>query len=235
MPWLANAWVLRARRLGRHAGVNRLLARLLYGRGYERRFDAALASTMREGDVVWDVGANVGHYARQFAERVGDRGRVVAFEPMPENLARLQAHVLGCRNVSIVPVGLGSHDAVQVFVQGEDGLGATSRMLDQGRSAAVGTRAFEVTVRRGDGCLLDGFPVPNIMKIDVEGFELEVLDGMPAVLADPALRAIGVEVHFAVLDERGLPGAARRLEATLRAHGFRLQWCDASHVLATRG
>src|SRR5208337_2172509 len=78
-----------------------------------------------------------------------------------------------------------------------------------------------VRIIRGDE--YDG-PRPNVMKIDVEGFEEEVLTGMPRVLADPRLRAIFLEVHFALLEQRGKTTAPLRIERTLREYKFRTKW-----------
>lgn len=73
-----------------------------------------------------------------------------------------------------------------------------------------------------------------MVKIDVEGFELDVLKGMSGLLADPALRAIFVEVHFLALANRGLHTAPADMIALLRAAGFEIQWIDPSHFGATR-
>lgn len=92
-----------------------------------------------------------------------------------------------------------------------------------------------VDIRTGQGLIQGGEAmVPNAIKIDVEGFELEVLQGLGTHLAAPALRAIGVEVHFGILQERGMADAPQRIEQLLARNGFRVQWPDNSHLLALR-
>ena len=76
--------------------------------------------------------------------------------------------------------------------------------------------------------------MPNAIKIDVEGFELEVLQGMGPYLAEPTLRMIGVEVHFGILKERGIAYAPQRIEQLLVHNGYRVRWPDNSHLLAVR-
>lgn len=76
--------------------------------------------------------------------------------------------------------------------------------------------------------------MPNAIKIDVEGFEVEVLQGLGPHLAAPTLRVIGVEVHFGILKERGMADAPQRIERLLARNGFRVQWPDSSHLLALR-
>jgi hypothetical protein len=88
-------------------------------------------------------------------------------------------------------------------------------------------------VRRGDALAAElGLPAPNVVKIDVEGYEWEVLQGLGNLLARPALRAVFVEVHFSILHERGLDGAPPQIVALLESAGFAIQWLDLSHLVA---
>jgi hypothetical protein len=73
-----------------------------------------------------------------------------------------------------------------------------------------------------------------VVKLDVEGFELDVLRGLGALLRSPELRTLGIEVHFGILQERGIGDAPRRLERLLCEAGFRCAWTDPSHVIASR-
>ena len=75
---------------------------------------------------------------------------------------------------------------------------------------------------------------PNVIKIDVEGHEGAVMDGMYSLLPDRRLRCIGIEVHFGLLDERGESAKPKQMEHTLLQHGFRVRWTDPSHLLAVR-
>ena len=74
------------------------------------------------------------------------------------------------------------------------------------------------------------------MKIDVEGFEDEVLAGMSRTLADHQQRAIFPGIHFALLEQRGKPMAPMHIEHKLQALGFQTSWFrDRSHLKALRG
>jgi hypothetical protein len=70
--------------------------------------------------------------------------------------------------------------------------------------------------------------------LGIDGCELEVLKGMPRVLCAARLRAICVEVHFALLLERGLPNAPSQIERLLKDTGFHVSWADASHLIGLR-
>lgn len=230
MSWRTIPLVMKARRLARATGINKPLAWLLNGGGYEVRYDAGFAAAIRPSDVVWDVGANVGHYTRSFAERVGRSGKVVAFEPSPANFARLREATATCDNVMLKNIGLGSRDDRLQFEQGADELGATSRVTGSSAGGMV------VEIRSAASLLAaNEAPVPNAVKIDVEGHEHEVLVGMSDLLADPALRLVGIEVHFGILQDRGQGDVPSRLESLLRRAGFAVRWPDVSHILALRG
>jgi hypothetical protein len=91
-----------------------------------------------------------------------------------------------------------------------------------------------VTICRGDSLCNRLGRVPNVVKVDVEGFEEEVLLGMGELLASSLLRCLLVEVHFKTLEKRGRAMAPVRIEKLLAGNGFRTRWVDASHIFATR-
>ncbi len=218
------------RSVARSVGITKILARLLGRKGYESSFDLAMISAVTAGSTVWDIGANVGHYTVKFAEAVGERGHVVAFEPSAVNRRELEAAVSNFSNVEVVAKAMGSQESQQFLMQGEDELGATSRVVEQNA-----TDAEVIDVTTGDifaGGRSDGYPA--FIKIDVEGFELDVLRGMRQVLRSKNLVTLGVEVHFSLLSQRGQADAPAEIEQMLGDAGFDLQWTDSSHILARR-
>lgn len=136
-----------------------------------RRFAAVIGS----GETVWDVGANVGYYSVVAARRVGPAGRVFAFEPFKANYDQLVRHLAlnGLGQVTAMEVAMGGHDGVARFAEGGSGF--------EGRLDARGGR--EVRCVRGDTLVAGGdVLVPSVVKIDVEGAELEVLKGGESML-----------------------------------------------------
>jgi len=229
VSWRTNSLVLVARDIGRHLGLNTYIARVLNGNGYETRYDRVFQGLIIAGDCVWDVGANVGYYTRQFAVRVGKMGSVFAFEPSPLNFSRLTTNCAGMANVHLRKCGLGQENGSLSFLQGADELGATSRVVE---STADG---ISVDIRTGESLIADGYALPpNAVKVDVEGFEYEMLQGLGRHLGDVSLRAVGIEMHFGIAKERGVPQIPMLIEALLQRHGFRIAWPDHSHLLATR-
>jgi FkbM family methyltransferase len=223
--------VVRWRNRLRH---NRLL-RHLYSRwvarhDYEERFSDALLAAVRPGDVVWDVGANVGWYAERFLAR--DAVRVVCFEPAPEAVRTLQtrfAAAVTAGRAHIVPVALS--DATGTVRFAADGAAPTNRIV----AGAPEQSTIDVPVRAGDEALREyALPAPHIVKIDVEGYEWEVVAGLRNVLAGPALRGVFVEVHFSLLNERGCDDGPERIVKAFQSHGLRVRWLDPSHLAAVR-
>ena len=89
-----------------------------------------------------------------------------------------------------------------------------------------------VSVKPGDA--LADLPKPDVVKIDVEGYEPEVIRGMPNVLR--TVRAAFIEIHFAILESRGMLQAPAELVLQLKILGFdKIKWVDASHIMALRG
>lgn len=229
VSWRTNSFVLVARNVGRTLGLNKWIASYLLGGGYETKYDNSFSGALQQGDCVWDVGANVGYYTRLFSERVGERGKVFAFEPSPVNFERLSTACATLDNVTLFQSGLGKENSKLRFQQGTDDLGATSRIVDaESEGLAVDIRSGASLISSEDALL------PNAIKIDVEGFEYEVLEGLGEHLKNPGLRVIGVEVHFGILKERGVPRAPQEIEDMLWRNGFSVSWPDSSHILAVR-
>lgn len=135
----------------------------------EWRKRALLAAAVRAGDVVFDVGANVGSYAVLAAKLVGASGRVIAFEPVPANVAMLRRHLAlnAAAQVEVVEAAVWDREGPLHFDARDDRL--MGSVSEQGRLAVRG-----VTL---DGVLAAGSPPPACVKIDVEGGEVEVLRG----------------------------------------------------------
>lgn len=200
------------------------------GQGYEDAFDKALFATLRNGDIVWDVGANVGYYTKRFAEVVGLHGKCVAFEPFPETAEKLRGNLDGITNYSLQVCALGSETGIVMMQAGDDDLGATNRIVENESNGVT------INVSTGDAILSEGrAEVPNVIKIDTEGFELDVLCGMSRLIHDLKLRALFIEVHFGLLAERGMPKAPVEIETLLKDAGFKTRWVDSSHIAAVRG
>lgn len=143
-------------------------------REYER-----LGDFLKPGDWALDIGANVGHYTKRMAELVGDAGRVIAFEPVPETFALLAANtrLFGHGNVSLLNVAVSDRTAAVGMEIPDFADGLTNYY-----QAHVTENAAPLTILTVP---IDALALPHavkLVKIDVEGHELPVLRGMKLLI-----------------------------------------------------
>jgi FkbM family methyltransferase len=149
---------------------------------HEPHMQKALRDVLRPGMTYWDVGAHIGYFALQAARIVGPSGSVVAFEPMPDNVERLQRNLElnGLDNVTIVRSAVSRTSGELPIYACQDQSRSTSTLmwtLDPNigqRSAGV------VPVDTLDHHL--NATAPDLVKIDAEGVEVEVLRGASALI-----------------------------------------------------
>jgi len=138
----------------------------------------ALADLLGDGEVLFDVGANLGFFTVLGARLVGPSGRVVAFEPHPANVALLARNVElnGFANVTVVA-------KVVSDASGERLLGGSNTALASVLAAAgEAPDAIQIPAVSIDDFVAGG-PAPNVVKLDVEGHEVQALRGMARTLA----------------------------------------------------
>lgn len=229
---LSSAIVVKIRSYTRKIGLNKFIGRLIYGSRYEDNFGPVFIACIKPGDTVWDVGANVGLYTAMFLEAAGSDGRVVAFEPTPDCFARLQDQFSDCQQVSLKNIALGSRDGLAAMVLDDDPFGVTHHLVENSVSSP---NLLEIEVCTA-ASVVDGSSelFPNAIKIDVEGHEGSVVDGLSSLLVDPRLHSVGIEVHFGILEARGESWRPQQMEKLFRSNGFTVRWTDPSHMLATR-
>lgn len=155
---------------------------------------AQLASVLRPGMTVYDIGANRGQMALFFSKSVGAKGRVVAFEPVSELVDQLRRNLElnAAGNVEIVSVALGREDGTASFCFRPEA--STQGYL---RDRAAEANAASLDERTVEVRALDGFsalPEPDLLKVDVEGGGYEALLGARETLARARPR-IYFELH----------------------------------------
>lgn len=232
MSWMVSDIALTGRRLLRRTGLASPIAAFLNRRGYEQRVNDIMMANLRAGDIVWDVGANVGHYSTLMAQKAGETGKVYAFEPSPKNRERLQLATAGYTNIVLMPVALADSPGTFAFREGTYGDGHDARVV---RDHETGDDLAKVRVETGDRLVANGeVALPTFIKIDVEGFEIDVLRGMLATLKHQRLRAVVVEVHYAQMEEQGHPRGGQIVEQMILDAGLSVRWIGIGHIFATR-
>jgi FkbM family methyltransferase len=153
-----------------------------------------LERSIRDGDVIYDVGANVGAYSL-VAARMAD-ATVIAFEPAFANYQSLCENVLLndlAARVMPLPVGLAESTGLAWLACDDTAAGAATHSLGGDNVRAL-YRQPVLAYALDDLISVFGLPAPTVLKVDVDGAETIVLAGARATLARPALRTILIEV-----------------------------------------
>jgi len=177
---------------------------------------------LRPGDVLYDIGAFRGAYGAAAKSVLGDAVQVHAFEPVEENLHRLNtvAELNRFQGFTVVGKAVGSGAAIAGTVDGKDG------MLRQGDAAGSGASVEFPSTSVDAYAAETGLP-PSVMKIDIEGFEFDLLEGARQTLQERHPR-LWVEVHPNFLAAQG-----KRWEdliEILKAAGYSVTFFDDFHL-----
>ena len=188
----------------------------------EASVQEVLAQRLRPGMIFYDLGANIGLFSLLAARLVGTNGKVFSFEPDAEVAERLRRNIArnGFSNVTVIEAGVWSSSGEMSFVA------ADGSSPDRGTGAVVAS-GFNTTGRVVRCVSLDDFvktaPLPDAIKCDVEGAEVEVLRGGKRVLT--ARRPwILCEMHSEANDHS--------CRAVLQQLGYIFEGVDSNHILA---
>jgi len=144
----------------------------------------ALAQWLDEGNVFYDIGANKGFYAVLGAHLVGEEGHVYAFEPFPESAQtiRKNVHMNEFENVTVIEAAISDKTGQNELLLTGDS--ARFRLFSS-RNVSPDSKTRSLTVRQWSiDDLFESKPLrsPDLVMIDVEGSEIEVLNGMKGII-----------------------------------------------------
>jgi FkbM family methyltransferase len=169
-----------------------------------------------------DVGADIGYYSLKAAPLVGPTGHVIAVEPNPEALRRLQVNLAasGASVVAVAPVACSDAEGtLDLYVAPDFNVGETSLSKANASQDGAITHTYKVRSRPLDDIVRDsGVNRVNAIKIDVEGAEYVVLKGAQQTLDrfHPMLLIELVESQL-----RGMGTSSAQVRELLKAHGYR--------------
>jgi FkbM family methyltransferase len=190
-----------------------------HGRRREESTIQRLRALVKPGDCVVDVGGHIGYFTLLFSHLVGPSGRVLVFEPSPTNLPYLYRNVDKIPNVTVKEIALCDYNGTaELFVEDLTGQNCTlvpDYAVAKANIDAAGLTPALTTVLVKCATLDQAIEAetlsgkPTLIKIDAEGEEFEILEGMSKTLSAPDL-VLMVEI-------------SRRHEevgALLHRHGF---------------
>jgi FkbM family methyltransferase len=186
---------------------------------YEPRETAIVRRDLKKGHVFVDVGAYIGYYTCLASKLVGPSGKVVAFEPEPENFKILMKNVsaIDAKNVMLANYAVSRcESSIALFCNpansGDNHLG---RFVSEWREFLVKTVSLDEFFSAYDGRI-------DFVKIDTQGHEISVLEGMKGLLKRLLKLKMLVEFYPAGLDRNMAEG--KDLISKLLSFGFSVRW-----------
>ena len=149
---------------------------------YEPNQTEIVKKYVHEGDIVIDIGAHVGYYTLLMAQLVGKNGKVYSFEPDPVNfqLLKKSVEINGFENVVLIQKAVSNiTDKVKLFLGDNDS--AINRIYDAKLGDAK--ESIDVESIRIDEYFKENDELVNFIKIDSEGSEVKIINGMKQFLS----------------------------------------------------
>ncbi len=190
---------------GQAKGIHMLIkprAEKFYWTGlHEEHTQKAIADILKSGMSYWDVGTHIGFFALLAGRIVGQTGHVHAFEPVPENLERLRSAISlnNFENITVHETAITASGGT-ILLRSHEFSTSWSLMEQRGHPEGI-----TVSCETLDS-LAQSLPLPDLIKIDVEGAEVDVLRGGIEILTNNCL-LLFVEFH----DRAALAEAQRLL------------------------
>ncbi len=210
-------------------GISRSL--LLFGTR-ESDHKIILERVLRPGMTVFDIGANIGYYVLMELGLLNGRGRVIAIEPSPGNVRLLRRNLAlnGYGDVEVIEGAVSDSQGVRAFHLSEQSNLGTFHPVGSGAAHLSGDRIEVKTCTVPELSLRYG--VPDLIRMDVEGHEVEVIDGMiGAIRAGKLAPVILFETHLSRYS------AGHDMAAVLRAlfaSNYAVRYLSSSYERGTR-
>jgi FkbM family methyltransferase len=185
--------------------LNDMIQRQIYFGLYDKADVSFLNRLVKPGDIVFDVGGNIGFYTLNLARKVGTAGKVHVFEPIPENIMAIERNVeLNSLQSSVIinPIAVSS-------VERELQLYISSRSDNSGWASIVASK-FRPDCLNVKAISLDAYVAQNdiehvaLIKMDIEGAELQALQGMSQLLGCEDAPMIYFEINPFLLEKQAI-------------------------------
>lgn len=201
-------------------GISRQL--LIYGKRETLTIEYLLGSgLLSEGDAVLDIGANIGFYALLESRLVGEQGIVYAVEPVSSNIQVLRRclELNKCTNVETYQLAMGDKDGtITIHVSDQSNLSTIDRepSVNYIRDEQVGLMTVDTFLRDKK--------FPKLIRMDVEGYEYEIVKGMRKTLEGDS--HLLIELHGFLMDN----GQINELFDILIDSGYGIKYCVIDYL-----
>jgi FkbM family methyltransferase len=141
-----------------------------------------ISSIIKEGAIVFDIGAYVGSYTLLFSKLVGSSGKIVAFEPNPIAFSILNYNLRKNSALNVIPIKMGVSNTIgKVELKTQD-FGASTASITRYKGYSKGLKTFTANCTTLDNYCSENGVIPQVIKIDVEGAEAQVIEGAKNII-----------------------------------------------------
>jgi len=180
------------------------LLSMIDGKDPEQEVKEIFLENIFPGDVVIDVGSNIGDYTLIASKKVGDSGKVLSFEPLSETFLTLNRNLQLNEITNCVSYQKAVGEKSGLSNLYKNNLSGTMGHLDPSLNGEDLIKRDEIEVLTIDDVLTsEHIDTVNMIKIDVEGFEHEVLLGCLQSFKEKKIKKIMCEVHHSYLESKG--------------------------------
>jgi FkbM family methyltransferase len=204
-----------ARQAGLDPKENSIHKQLILDRVREFKATELMRQCIQPDDVILELGANIGYYVLLESQILSDQGHIYAVEPSLENVALLKRNVElnGVRHIDIDHMAMSDTKGTARLYTG-DACNLHSLVNESGDASA---EYVEVPTDTVDGYLAGKRPI-TFLRMDIEGYEAVVIDGMQKTLASPELKRMFIEIHPVLIESERMQAFIK----SLQDHGFEI-------------
>jgi FkbM family methyltransferase len=183
----------------------------------------AIKRYLKKGDTILEIGANIGYYVLLDSKYIGDEGKIFAVEPEEENFKYLQKNVKinGLKNVKLYNTAIsGCENEIKINIYEEGNLNSAFEIPNKKKknTIKIGAISLENFIQKEKAS-------PDFIRMDIEGYESEVLLNSKKILESNTLKKMFIELHFGLTP----PTEMKKLLKLLIECGF-----EASEVFVER-
>jgi len=209
---------------------------LIEGREHEDDVKKTFMNNIDDGDTIIDVGANIGEFSLIAAKKVGHKGKVISIDPLKQAVSWLEKNFTlnGFSNYEILEKAVGKNKGTMTLYKRSES--SETGILDPDISEKKLINTGKIIVDTIDDIISSrNINKVEMLKIDVEGFEYEVLCGCKNSFKENKIKKIICEIHSLFLKKKGLD--KNSIYDILKENGFSISVLDSSeerpHVFAT--
>jgi len=208
---------------------------LIQGKDPEKNIKKVFLNNIKKGDTIIDAGANIGEFSIIAAKKIGTDGNLISIEPLKQTSKWLQKNLLlnNFHNHVVLESAVGRKTEVRtLFKKNESaGMGLLDPVIDGEKLV----ESSKINVKTVDDILSSRkINQVNMLKIDVEGFEYDVLLGCKKSFEDKKIEKIICEIHLGYLSEKGID--ENLIYSLLEKNGFNISTIEfknnTKHILA---